>query len=462
MVTSQMSVKLGTVDHVYVDGACQWCGEADPDAPVIDEGTVVSTEVSKGITFTVYEKADGTHKLVVSGNGAMPTWKTLAAYGYFSTINEFVAEEGITAVAYGAFQNSTALSSVTLASTVTIIDTLAFSGCTALTAFEIPSTIKEIRNKAFMGAGVTTVSIPDGILLGTAVWMNCKSLTSAELGAIKWTDTTGVVRPWVPQQCFNGCSKMTEVTFSSKVTAINKAAFSKTAFTEISIPGHIRSVADSAFASCASLTSLTLEEGVRSLGYRAMGACAKLTDVNFNSSELNAFGAGVFVSCYALEEITIPEKITKITADMFYDCKKLSVVDMSASGVTSIASRAFYKCVEMTEVKLSDALTTIDKNAFYNNRVMPSITIPANVTKILAGAFNYCKGLETVYIDSATVVAGLTSNTAMGEVVRYAKTVAINASITSVPAYITNTFTEVGSVTVDGVEYVTYSLPAEA
>ena len=452
--TNLMSIVTYT-DHVYENGACKWCGEADPDAPA---DTLVSTEVYKNVSFEVYEKADGTNKLVISGAAAMPTWTSLSAYDYISTITEVVVEEGITSLPGSAFKGLTALTTVSLPSTVTVIPALTFNNCTALAEFEIPSTITEIGNKAFLASGITSVTIPDGVLVGTAVWMNCKSLTSANIGAITWTDTTGKVRPWVPQQCFANCSRLTEVTFSSKVTAINKSAFSKTGFTEISIPGHIRSVADSAFASCASLTSLTLEEGVRSLGYRAMGACAKLTEVNFNSSEFNAFGAGVFVSCYALEEIEIPALITKITADMFYDCKKLSVVDMSASGVTSIASRAFYKCVAMTEVKLPSVLTTIDKNVFYNNRVMPFITIPASVTKILAGAFNYCKGLETVYIDSATVVAGLTSNTAMGEVIRYADTVAINASITDIPTYITNTFTVVGSETVDGVEYVTYSL----
>ncbi|MBQ9860074.1 MAG: hypothetical protein IJO76_05300, partial [Clostridia bacterium] len=86
-VTTLKSVKLGTVDHNYVDGACKWCGEADPNAPA-DE--LVSTEVYGGITFDVYEKADGTHKLVISGQTKMGGWTNRNAYQYAATITEVV------------------------------------------------------------------------------------------------------------------------------------------------------------------------------------------------------------------------------------------------------------------------------------------------------------------------------------------------------------------------------------
>ncbi|MBQ9859520.1 MAG: leucine-rich repeat domain-containing protein, partial [Clostridia bacterium] len=155
-VTNPMSVKLGTVDHVYENGACKWCGEADPNAPA-DE--LVSNEVYGGITFDVYEKADGTHKLVISGQTKMGGWTNRNAYQYAATITEVVVNEGITELAYGAFRNMAALKSVTIPSTVTAIPAVCFSGCKALTSFEIPSTITSIGNKAFQASGITSVTI---------------------------------------------------------------------------------------------------------------------------------------------------------------------------------------------------------------------------------------------------------------------------------------------------------------
>ncbi|MBQ9860449.1 MAG: leucine-rich repeat protein, partial [Clostridia bacterium] len=265
------------------------------------------------------------------------------------------------------------------------------------------------------------------------------------------------LRSWLPQQTFMNCTKLTDVVFDKKVLTIHKATFSNTGFTEITIPYHIATVSDSAFAACANLTKVVLEENVTYLGWQALAGCAKLTDVSLPST-LVTFGARAFASCYELEEITLPQNTTKLPADLLFGCTALKSVDWSHLSVTDVPSRAVYKCLALTEVKLPETIKTIGKLAFYNCRTLPTITIPANVTTITEQAFNYCLALKTVYIDSATVVKGLTSRDAMGELIRYADTVAINASITDVPAYITDTFTVVGTETVNGVEYVTYSL----
>ncbi|MBQ8752703.1 MAG: hypothetical protein IJZ13_06335, partial [Clostridia bacterium] len=65
-------------------------------------------------------------------------------------------------------------------------------------------------------------------------------------------------------------------------------------------------------------------------------------------------------------------------------------------------------------------------------------------------------GADVVYIDSATIAAGLTGNAVYGDLIKNADTIALRADLTATD-YITATYTVVGSTTVDGVEYVTYS-----
>ena len=61
-----------------------------------------------------------------------------------------------------------------------------------------------------------------------------------------------------------------------------------------------------------------------------------------------------------------------------------------------------------------------------------------------------------VYIDSATIAAGLTDAAVYGDLIKNADTIALRADLTATD-YITATYTVVGAETVNGVEYVTYS-----
>ena len=67
-------------------------------------------------------------------------------------------------------------------------------------------------------------------------------------------------------------------------------------------------------------------------------------------------------------------------------------------------------------------------------------------------AFNYCKALDVVTIESAAVAAGIDSATAMGELTRYASVVILAEGIEA-SDYIVETFPNVE--TVDG--YTVYS-----
>ena len=54
--------------------------------------------------------------------------------------------------------------------TVKVIKYSAFESCTLLTSLTIPDSVTAIGNRAFYNTGLTSVSLPSGIVLGTDVF----------------------------------------------------------------------------------------------------------------------------------------------------------------------------------------------------------------------------------------------------------------------------------------------------
>ena len=460
VVTNLMSVKTGYGDHNYVDGSCSICGEADPDAPV-DEGTLVSTQkYNNRLTFEVYEMADGSHRLVVSGTGVMPTNKQAASMNflnYKATIKSVVIEEGVTTVGYGIFNGWTALSSVSLPSTLTTIDGESFRGCTALKAIDIPDSVTTLGYGAFWGAGLESVVIPESVTsIKNYVFYRCKSLVSAEIyGTTEYK--VGARIYYAPgARMFSECSKLSNIVLGEKINLLNTYCFHGAALTEFTVPARVKFIYDAAFHSNTKLTKFVMEEGVTYLGWAALFGCSSLTDVTIPETITGGnIATWAFGACTSLESIELPSKLTNLKKRTFSGCTSLKSIELPAA-VTTLGDRVFIGCTALESVKLSN-ITKIDVQTFNNCPKLQSITIPETVTSIGDLAFRLNSSLKTVYIDSATIAAGLTGNAVYGNMIKWAETIAIRSDITNVPSYVTSNYKTVGSVTVDGVEYVTYS-----
>ena len=88
---------------------------------------------------------------------------------------------------------------------------------------------------------------------------------------------------------------------------------------------------------------------------------------------------------------------------------------------------------------------------------MESITIGSGMTSIATNVpFSNCSKLKTVYIDSSTIAAGLSSQTVYGNLVNWANDIYIldDESITSVGSYVTTNFSIDSENVVEG--YVHY------
>ncbi|MBQ8684402.1 MAG: leucine-rich repeat domain-containing protein, partial [Clostridia bacterium] len=167
-----------------------------------------------------------------------------------------------------------------------------------------------------------------------------------------------------------------------------------------------------------------------------------------------AFGA-----CTSLESIELPANLTNLKKRTFSGCTSLMSIELPET-VTTLGDRVFIGCTALESVKLS-GITKIDVQTFNNCRSISSITIPETVTSIGDLAFRLNENLKTVYIDSATIAAGLTGNAVYGNMIKWAETIAIRADINAVPTYVKANYPYTDTVVVGGKRYTTYSKTAK-
>lgn len=105
-----------------------------------------------------------------------------------------------------------------------------FHGCTALTSIDIPSSVT---------------------LLGAGCFEGCTALTSVTL-------PTEVI--YLESDCFNNCSALSSIVIPSSVTSVGETCFSNClALTSVSIPASVTFLGNDCFMNCPSLTKVICE-----------------------------------------------------------------------------------------------------------------------------------------------------------------------------------------------------------
>lgn len=236
----------------------------------------------------------------------------------------------------------------------------------------------------------------------------------------------------------------------------------------VTIPSHITSIGDSAFAGNTTIQSVKLNDAVRVIGDRAFYGC---TSLQYVSSGDNITGVGdlafygtpyldrssdkyvmlgsvllwyngtsgsvtiptrctaiasyAFARCEYLKSFTAYEGLLSIGTGAFYGCTKLSTVNLPAT-LSAVGAYAFdgtpylnglgdvavvgdgvmlrYQGTD-TEVRVPDTVKRIASHAFISSKIT-SVTIPESVYAIDAYAFADCTGLQNVECSEGLVTIG--------------------------------------------------------
>ena len=185
-----------------------------------------------------------------------------------------------------------------------------FGSCSALTSITIPSSVTSLGENCFCYcSGLTSITIPSSVTsLGDFCFDNCSGLTSitipSSVTSLSWS-------------CFSGCSSLTSIEIPSSVTSLGGCCFSGcSSLTSIEIPSSVTSLGENCFASCSGLTSITIPSSVTSLGWSCFCYCSGLTSITIPSS-VTSLGERCFSGCSGLETVYFKGKVPENTSKSY-------------------------------------------------------------------------------------------------------------------------------------------------
>ena len=240
----------------------------------------------------------------------------------------------VEAIGWGAFENCSSLTSVSIPDSVKTLGVAAFAECYSLEAITFGKGLTGIGECAFEDCvNLTSVTIPDSV------------------------ETIG-------RYAFCFCTRLEAVTFGNGLTDIGYCAFQECEnLTSVTFGNGLADIEDYAFQGCMNLTSVTIpDSGVATIGRYAFAGCSRLESVTL-SNGLISIGSEAFEGCSSLTSVTIPDSVATIGYYAFAYCNRLEKV-MVGSGVTFIDDCAFASCPNLTSVIFPGNAPAIGEDLF--------------------------------------------------------------------------------------------------
>ncbi|MGN0522249.1 MAG: leucine-rich repeat domain-containing protein, partial [Eubacterium sp.] len=268
----------------------------------------------------------------------------LIQYSPGKTNTKFTVPKSVTKIAYGAFADSSKLSSVTL-----------------------PENLKTIGEKAFIGTNLKSITIPDKVeTISNNSFYWCSNLSSVKIGSSVKT---------IGNYAFAGCSKLNSITIPKSVKTIGNGAFSCSSLKSVTIPNNVSEIGDFCFSSCSSLSSVNIGTGVQKIGTYAFHACGKLAKIsvdknnkNYSSLDGNLYNKNkTQLIQYAIgktsTKYTLPKTVTDIVYGALQSASNLKNVQLTGD-LKSIREGTFLYCNNLTSVEIGDNVKSIGNHAF--------------------------------------------------------------------------------------------------
>ena len=290
-----------------------------------------------------------------------------------------------------AFESCFDLTSVDLPDGLESIGEWCFFNCPRLSEISLPASLAEIGTYAFNGCtGLSCVAYDAPRVGGEYLFSGCSGLTEVTLGQS--------VRV-LPAGIFSGCSALQAVKGGENLEEIGTDAFYGTGLSSFVFPSTLRLLGSTAFARTG-LTEVVLPESLDSIGGHVFSDC-KLERLSVNGSPAR-MDAGAFYGCEVQRlEWNVPE--TEVSFSWGIDCKEAVV----GSNVRTLPGNFLGNSdVASVTFEAPSSLSLLPAKAFYECRSLVSVTLPAALEEIRASAFQDCTGLQEMEFPEGMTAIG--------------------------------------------------------
>lgn len=343
------------------------------------------------------------------------------------SLTEAVIPNQVKTISYQAFANQSNLTSVTLPSGLTYIDSYAFDR-TGITEITIPSAVTTIDYGAFsMCRNLKTVNIlsPDLELSGDAF-----EYCYLDRNNISWVDHE------IPTN-FGGAYMVSEQ--NDGLLIRENVAFACREFaTDVTIPNTVTSIKNAAFYDIQSLSSVTIPSSVVDIQASAFGKCTNLTSIRIPNSEAT-IAQQAFRNCDNLDTIYFDGSVTSPDDDYGpFSANNAIVLPTNNIDGLLIEDGIIKGCARyISNLVIPNTVTAIGFKAFSKKRTwqtlcnaFSAVTIPDSVMSISGSAFEGVSTLQTANIPSSVTEFGgfIFASTGL-------KNITISEGVTCIPQY---------------------------
>lgn len=131
-----------------------------------------------------------------------------------------------------------------------------------------------------------------------------------------------------------------------------------------------------------------------------------------------------------VQAFSVPSGIEFIEESAFYGCENLTHIHLP-EGLKSIGTIAFGDCSSLTSIDIPKSVASIGFGAFTDSG-LTKILIPENVSNMKFNAFERCKNLKEVLIDSEPICNNLIN---LPSIYAYAKLVGLKYRVPDLPGF---------------------------
>ena len=304
-----------------------------------------------------------------------------------------------------AFKES-AVTKVTIPSSVTHILNNAFQGCASLTEVNLSEGLVAIGTNAFQHSAVTSLTIP-----GTVTRVEYYAMEAMDK-LTKLTFAYGAERLDMGWTVLNGTNNITELVVDRDYIWGNNQSISTNSVKKVTFGEHLTKIPENACLKM-SLDELNIGANITAVDVCAFQQCTLPAGYNFPFAQ-----------------------IKEIKGNAFSLAKNLPA-NIDLSGVETIEYSAFSNS-DVQTVKLGSNLTTFGEQAFQNCSSLTTINIPGTINSLQSWWFYGCNALTNVTFDYGSTALTLEDGT-----FNYATTLTIDRTISGTTPFSTTEVTKV-------------------